>query len=79
MNYPDYLQWSIRLSRPGTVIVADNVVRKGAIVDADSPDQNVQGVRRFNEILAAEPRLTATTIQTVGSKGYDGFTIARVL
>lgn len=79
VSYPEYLQWSVRLSRPGTVIVADNVVRKGAIVDADSSDRNVLGVRRFNEILAAEPRLTATTIQTVGSKGYDGFTIARVL
>jgi predicted O-methyltransferase YrrM len=54
-------------------------VRKGAVIEADSSDQNVQGVRRFNEILAAETRLSATTIQTVGSKGYDGFTIARVL
>lgn len=79
VSYPEYLQWSVRLSRPGTVVVADNVVRKGAIIDADSSDRNVLGVRRFNEILAAEPRLTATTIQTVGSKGYDGFTIARVL
>jgi predicted O-methyltransferase YrrM len=61
------------------VIVADNVVRKGAVIDSQNTDPNVQGVRRFYEILAAEPRLTATAIQTVGSKGYDGFTVARVL
>ena len=79
VSYPEYLQWAVRLTHPGSVIVADNVVRKGAVIDADSRDQNVQGVRRFNEILAAEARLSATTIQTVGSKGYDGFTIARVL
>ncbi len=79
VSYPEYLQWAARLTRSGSVIVADNVVRKGAVIDADSRDQNVQGVRRFNEILAAEARLSATTIQTVGSKGYDGFTIARVL
>ena len=79
VSYPEYLQWAIRLTRAGSVIVADNVVRKGAVIDADSSDQNVRGVRRFNEILAAEARLSATTIQTVGSKGYDGMTIARRL
>jgi predicted O-methyltransferase YrrM len=79
VSYPEYLQWAVRLTREGSVIVADNVVRKGAVIDADSSDQNVQGVRRFNEILAAETRLSATTIQTVGSKGYDGMTIARRL
>jgi predicted O-methyltransferase YrrM len=79
VSYPEYLQWAVKLARSGSVIVADNVVRKGAVIEADSSDQNVQGVRRFNEILAAETRLSATTIQTVGSKGYDGFTIARVL
>jgi predicted O-methyltransferase YrrM len=79
VSYPEYLQWAVRLSHPGSVIIADNVVRKGAVIQADSSDQNVQGVRRFNEILAADTRLSATTIQTVGSKGYDGFTIARVL
>jgi len=79
VSYPEYLQWAIRLTRAGSVIVADNVVRKGAVIDADSSDQNVRGVRRFNEILAAEARLSATTIQTVGSKGYDGITIARRL
>jgi predicted O-methyltransferase YrrM len=79
VNYPGYLDWAVRLSRSGTVIIADNVVRKGAVIDADSTDANVQGVRRFNEIIAADRRLSATAIQTVGSKGYDGFTIARVL
>lgn len=79
VNYPGYLEWAVKLSRSGTVIIADNVVRKGAVIEADSTDANVQGVRRFNEILAADPRLSATAIQTVGSKGYDGFTIARVL
>ena len=73
-----YLRWAPELSRPGTMIVADNVVRDGAVADADSPDPHVQGVRRMNDLIAAEPRLTATAIQTVGAKGYDGFTIALV-
>jgi len=77
-GYADYLTWSLKLSRPGTFIVADNVVRNGKVVDENSVDIDVQGIRRFNEILAAEPRLNATTIQTVGSKGYDGFTMAIV-
>jgi len=72
-----YLQWAIRLSRPGSLIVADNVVREGAVIDRDSSDPNVEGVRRFLEALAAESRVSATAIQTVGSKGYDGFAIAR--
>lgn len=76
--YAGYLQWALRLSRRGSLIVADNVVRDGAVVDADSADPLVQGVRRFNEQLAAESRVTATAIQTVGSKGYDGFAIAVV-
>jgi predicted O-methyltransferase YrrM len=75
---PEYLAWALRLSRPGTVIVADNVVRGGAVVDPVSDDPAVQGVRRFLELLAAEPRVTATVIQTVGGKGYDGFAIATV-
>ena len=79
VSYPEYLEWSIRLSRAGSVMIADNVVRKGAVIDADSSDQNVQGVRRFNELLAKDTRVTATAMQTVGSKGYDGFTVARVL
>jgi len=77
-TYPEYLAWSLRLSRPGSLIIADNVVRKGAIIEAASPDPAIQGVRRFNEMLAAEKRLSATMIQTVGSKGYDGFAIAVV-
>jgi predicted O-methyltransferase YrrM len=71
-SIPDYFQWSLKLSRPGTVIIVDNVVRDGAIIDADG-DAAVKGVRRFNDLVAAEKRVTGTTIQTVGSKGYDGF------
>jgi predicted O-methyltransferase YrrM len=78
-NNPEYLQWAIRLARSGTVIIADNVVRDGAVIDDDSGDPSVNGVQRFHELLAAEPRLSATAIQTVGSKGYDGFAIARLL
>lgn len=76
---PDYFAWAMKLTRPGSVIVVDNVVRKGAVVDADSTDPNVQGVRRMNELVAADPRVSATTIQTVGGKGYDGFLLARVM
>ena len=72
-NYPEYFTWSLRLSRRGTLIIADNVVRKGAVVNAASADPDIQGIRRFNELLAAEPRVSATAIQTVGGKGYDGF------
>ena len=75
---PDYLAWALKLSRCGTLIIADNVVRDGAAIDADSDDPSVQGIRRFNELLAAEARVSATEIQTVGSKGYDGFAIAVV-
>jgi predicted O-methyltransferase YrrM len=77
-GYPDYLKCSLELSRPGTLIIADNVVRGGAIADAASTDPNVLAVRRFLDMLAAEPRLSATAIQTVGKKGYDGFAIAIV-
>jgi predicted O-methyltransferase YrrM len=77
-GYPAYLDWSLRLTRPGGVIIADNVVRKGAITDENSPDENVQAVRRFNELLSREKRLTATAIQMVGSKGYDGFVVGVV-
>jgi predicted O-methyltransferase YrrM len=79
VNYPEYLKWAIDLARSGTLIIADNIVRKGAVIDPASSDLNVQGVRKFNELLAAEPRVTATEIQTVGSKGYDGFAMVRVL
>jgi predicted O-methyltransferase YrrM len=77
-NIPEYFTWSLALSRPGSLIIVDNVVRKGAVIDADSDDPDVQGVRRLNNMLTKEKRVTATTIQTVGSKGYDGFTIALV-
>lgn len=77
-GYPEYLEWSLKLSRLGTVIVADNVVRDGKVIDSESPDPNVQGVRQFTALLAAEPRVSATVLQTVGSKGYDGFAIAIV-
>jgi predicted O-methyltransferase YrrM len=77
-GYPGYLRWALRLSRPGTLIVADNVVRGGAVADAASTDPNVLGVRGMNEIAAKEPRLFATVLQTVGSKGYDGFMLAVV-
>jgi predicted O-methyltransferase YrrM len=74
----DYFAWSLKLTRSGSLIIVDNVVRKGAVINAESDDLNVQGVRRFYEMLAAEPRVSATAIQTVGSKGYDGFAIALV-
>ena len=67
----DYLAWSLKLARPGSVIVGDNVVRNGAILDAGSADASVQGTRRFFDLLASEPRLSATAIQTVGDKGWD--------
>jgi predicted O-methyltransferase YrrM len=78
-NYPEYLQWSVKLSRPGTLIVADNVVRDGKVIDPESPDPHIQGVRGFTELVAAEPRLSTTVLQTVGTKGYDGFAISVVL
>jgi predicted O-methyltransferase YrrM len=75
---PDYLEWALRLTRPGSVIVGDNVVRDGAVTDKASTDPRVQGVRRFTELIATHTRLAATTMQTVGAKGYDGFTLALV-
>jgi len=75
----DYFAWALRLSRRGSLIIVDNVVRGGAITDAANEDPNVVGTRRFLDILAAEPRVSATVIQTVGSKGHDGFAIALVL
>jgi predicted O-methyltransferase YrrM len=78
-NNPEYLKWALELSRPGTVIVGDNVVRDGAVADAQSMDPNVVGVRKFLEDVGRHPRLSATVIQTVGLKGYDGFMIAQVL
>jgi len=77
-NTPDYFAWALDHSRPGSLIVADNVVRGGSLAEAASDDPATQAQRRLHETLADEPRVSATTIQTVGSKGYDGFTIARV-
>ena len=77
-NNANYLAWALRLSRPGTTIVVDNVVRAGRILDAASRDRDVAGVRRMFEMMAAEPRLSATAIQTVGAKGWDGFALAVV-
>ena len=77
-NSPGYFTWSLRLARSGTLIVADNVVRGGAVVDPESTDPSVLGVRRFTEMLAAEPRVSATVIQTVGGKGYDGMALILV-
>jgi predicted O-methyltransferase YrrM len=75
----EYFEWALALTRPGSVIVVDNVVRDGALADAASADASVQGMRRFVERLAAEPRVSATGIQTVGGKGYDGFVLALVV
>ena len=76
---PDYFTWALKLSRPGSVIIVDNVIRNGEVIDAGSADASVQGVRRMNDLISAEPRVSATSIQTVGSKGYDGFTLIRVI
>jgi predicted O-methyltransferase YrrM len=78
-NNPEYFRWALKLSRPGSLLVVDNVVRDGAVIDARSRDAAVQGVRRLYELIAAEPRVSATAVQTVGVKGYDGFAIALVL
>lgn len=75
---PLYLEWSLKLSRPGTVIIGDNVVRNGAVAEPTSTDPNVIGVRRLFELMSGNPRLSATAIQPVGSKGFDGFSLALV-
>lgn len=77
-NIPEYFDWALRLSHSGSIIIVDNVIREGAVIDADSEDASVQGVRRLNDRLARESSVTVTTLQTVGGKGYDGFTIALV-
>jgi predicted O-methyltransferase YrrM len=77
-NNPHYLAFALKLSRPGTVIVADNVVRGGEVLDAGSRDASVQGIRAYYDALAAEPRLSATAVQTVGVKQWDGFSVAIV-
>lgn len=77
-NYTTYLEWALKLTHKGTVILADNVVRDGKVVEADTHDENVQGVRRMLEQIGSEPRLSATALQTVCGKGYDGFVMAVV-
>ena len=78
IHTPDYFAWALDHSRPGSLIVSDNVVRFGRLADPDSDDPSIPAQRRLHEMLAAEPRVEATTIQTVGAKGYDGFNIALV-
>jgi|SRR5579862_2228846 len=78
-GYAEYFAWVLKLTRPGSLIIADNVVRKGAVADPGSDDANVQGIRKFNEAVRKASGVTATAIQTVGSKGYDGFAIALVV
>jgi predicted O-methyltransferase YrrM len=78
VNTPEYFSWSLERTRSGGLIVADNVVRGGALVDFEGDDPTMEAQRRFHEMLAAEPRVSATTIQTVGGKGYDGFSVALV-
>jgi len=78
-DMPEYFDWALRFSRPGGLIIADNVIRDGKVLDASTTDADIQGVRRFNERLAAEKTVSATELQTVGSKGYDGFAMAVVL
>ncbi|OEH92779.1 O-methyltransferase [Bacillus solimangrovi] len=75
---PYYLNWALKLSKPGTVIIVDNVVRNGHVVDSEGVDQSVLGTRQLIDLLSEEPRIDATAIQTVGSKGYDGFVIGIV-
>ncbi|MGW1724557.1 O-methyltransferase [Streptomyces sp. NPDC002306] len=78
-NNPHYVQWALRLTRAGSLIIVDNVVRDGRVIDAESTAPDVQGTRAAIDLIAAHPRLSATAIQTVGSKGHDGFALARVL
>jgi predicted O-methyltransferase YrrM len=78
-GYSEYFRWALQLTRHGSLIIADNIVRDGEVANSSSQDADVQGVRRFNELVAAEPRVSATVVQTVGSKGYDGFAVAVVV
>lgn len=76
---PDYFTWAMKLTRPGSLIIVDNVVRGGIVADPASRDPNAVGVRRMNDLIAAESRVLATAVQTVGSKGYDGFAMLLVI
>jgi predicted O-methyltransferase YrrM len=77
-NNPVYLEWAMRLARPGTLVIVDNVIREGAVIETESTDASVRGTRRLFDLIATDPRLDATALQTVGSKGYDGFVVAVV-
>lgn len=77
-SIPEYFSRALELSRPGTVIIVDNVVRNGAVIEAESSDPDIQGVRRFTEMVTKEPRVSGTAVQTVGAKGYDGFALLLV-
>jgi len=77
-NNPNYLKWALELSKPGTVIIGDNVVRNGHVIEEDNEDINVKGIRQFIDLLSEESRIESTAIQTVGSKGYDGFVMGIV-
>jgi predicted O-methyltransferase YrrM len=76
--YADYLEWSVRLTRPGGLIVADNVIRQGQVLDPENTNEQIVGIRRFNEMLAAHPALSATLLPLVGAKGFDGLALALV-
>jgi predicted O-methyltransferase YrrM len=78
VNSPQYFRWAVKLGRPGTVIILDNAIRHGSVVDAQSADPDVAGTREVLDLMGSEPHVTATVIQTVGSKGYDGFALAVV-
>jgi len=78
-NNPHYFAWALKLARIGSLIIVDNVVRKGEVIDSQSNDLNVLAVRQMNDLIAAQPRVSATIMQTVGSKGYDGFLLAQVI
>lgn len=77
-NNPNYLKWALKLARPGAVIIGDNVVRDGLVIDGDSNDLSVQGIRQFIDLLSEDSRIDSTAIQTVGAKGYDGFVLGIV-
>ncbi|EPH40123.1 O-methyltransferase [Streptomyces aurantiacus] len=79
VNNPHYVEWALKLTRPGSLIIVDNVVRGGHVTDADSDDPGIQGTRAALELIASHPKLDGTAVQTVGTKGYDGFALARVL
>jgi predicted O-methyltransferase YrrM len=77
-NMPEYFEWSLKLARKGSVIIADNVVREGAVLDAKSKDADIQGIRRFLEMVGKEKRVSGTALQTVSTKNYDGFALVLV-